>query len=546
MTLASLVLAAIPAASNADTSVPDPVPARNVSSDKEVTFRVARYRVEGNTVLDAGLIESLLAPYAGAARNRGDIEHARQALEQAYREAGYSMVRVIAPPQDITDGTVVFVAIEFKLGTVSLSGNRYHDHANIFGALPALVPGKVPSSAILAENLRLANENPSRRLDVALALGSEMGVMDAKVKVQDEPPQKISATFDNTGNSSTGMYRAGIAYQHNNLFNRDHAATLGYTTSPDHVREVTQLSASYRLPLYRLGDSLDFIAAYSDVNAGTTNTVAGPMAFSGKGHIYGARYNHYFARSGEYDSRLTAGLDYRAYANTCSVGDFGSAGCGSAAADTTVHPVSLTYNGAWNKASVIADFNATIAHNFAGGSHGGDADFAAARPSPLGGAGAGANYTTYLLNGSVLYMLPEDWRLRFAAKSQYTRNALISGEQFGLAGANLVRGFTEREAARDKGYVFNIEAYTPDLASKAGMTDSSLRLLAFADRALGWNQSLAGEADARATLASAGVGLRYDFHRSVSARLDWARVSSGAGSTKAGDSRGDVSVVVNF
>ena len=511
-----------------------------------MTFRIAHYRVDGNTLLDASLIEDLLSPYTGEAKSKDDIEQARLVLEQALHKAVHTMVRVITPPQDISDGTVSFLVINFKLGKVTVIGNQYHDKSNILSALPALISGDVPRITALADNLRLANENPSRRLDVALEPSSEIGVMDARVNVHDEPPQKISLTFDNTGNSSTGMYRAGIAYQNNNLFNRDHAATLSYTTSPDHVSSVKQFSASYRLPLYRRGDSLDFIAANSDINAGTTTTVAGPMSFSGKGRIYGARYNHYFARDGEYTSRLISGLDYRAYTNACSVGNFGSAGCGSAAADTTVHPVSLTYSGAWNKPSLMADFSAMVSHNLPGGSHGGDAAFAASRPSPLGKGGASARYDVYQFNGSMLYILPQDWHMRLAVRTQYTPNALIAGEQLGLSGASSVRGFMEREASRDKGYIFNAEIYTPDLASQIGIKEGSLRLLAFADHARGWNQVLAGETDSGVTLASAGLGVRYDFLGNVSVRLDWARVGSGTSTSKAGDSRAHLGVLVNF
>lgn len=512
----------------------------------EIVFRIVRYEVQGNTRLDNDQVERLLAPYLGEERTAADIKAASQALEEAYHKAGYHSVRVHTPPQEITSGTVVLSVTEFKLGQISVSGNQYHDEANIRQALPALIPGMAPSAATLAENLRLANENPSRRLDVVLAMASTPDTVDAAVKVQDDPAQKISLTLDNTGNASTGNYRTGVAYQHHNLFNRDHSATLNYTTSPDHLDEVTQLSASYRLPLYQLGDSLDFIAAHSDVNAGTTETVAGPMSFSGKGNTFGARYNHYFPQAGEYTARLTASLDYRASNNDCTVGDFGSAGCGSASADTTVHPLGLTYSGAWNKPKLVADFSLTAAHNISGGSHGSDGDFAAARPSPLGEGGASADYAVYQLSGSLLTILPQDWRLRMAAKTQYTPDALLAGEQLGLAGANAVRGFQEREVSRDKGYCLNLEAYTPDLMPALGLAAGSLRLLAFVDYARGSNEQLAGESDALVTLGSFGGGLRYDFSRRVAAKFDLARVTNGAGATEAGASRGHLTVTVTF
>ena len=512
----------------------------------EIVFRIVRYEVQDNTRLDNGQVERLLAPYLGEERTAADIKAASQALEEAYHKAGYHSVQVRVPPQEITSGTVVLAVNEVKLGQITVSGNRYHDEENIRQALPALVSGLPPSATTLAENLRLANENPSRRLDVVLAQASTPGAVDAAVKVEDQPVQKVAVSLDNTGNASTGHYRTGVSYQNHNLFNRDHSATLSYTTSPDHLDEVTQLSASYRLPLYSLGDSLDFIAAYSDVNAGSTETVAGPMSFSGKGHTYSARYNHYFPLAGEYTSRLTTALDYRSSTNDCSVGSFGSAGCGSAGADTTVHPVGLTYSGAWNKPSLVADFSITAAHNISGGSHGSDADFEASRPSPTGQGGASADYSVYQLSGSILTILPQDWRFRVAARGQYSPDALLASEQFGLAGANAVRGFTEREAARDKGYFTNIEIYTPNLVSALGVAAGSLRLLAFVDHAQGRNEELAGESASPISLGSVGAGLRYDFSNMVTARFDLARVIDGTDTTNAGSSRGHLSVIVTF
>lgn len=512
------------------------------ATDQQVSFRIVRFEVQGNTRLANEVIERVLAPYQGEGRTAADIKAASRALEDAYRAAGYHAVQVRVPPQEITSGTVVLSVTEVKLGQITLSGNLYHDEENIRRALPALVSGEAPSATTLAENLRLANENPSRRLDVVLAPSSTPGTVDATVKVQDDPVQKVSFSLDNTGNASTGRYRTGVSYQHHNLFNRDQSATLSYTTSPDHLDEVTQLSASYRLPIYSLGDSLDFIAAYSDVSAGTTETVAGPMSFSGAGHTYGARYNHYFPQNGEYTSRLTASLDYRSSTNDCSVGSFGSAGCGSAGADTTVHPVGLTYSGAWNNPTLVADFSLSAAHNISGGSHGSDADFAAARPSPTGEEGASADYALYQLGGSILKILPQDWRLRVAAKGQYTSDALLASEEFGLTGANAVRGFQEREVARDKGYFANLEVYTPALVPAVG----SLRFLAFVDYAQGRNVVLTGESVSAVTLGSIGAGFRYDFSRTVMARFDLARVTSGTDTTNAGTSRGHLSVIVTF
>jgi len=51
---------------------------------------------------------------------------------------------------------------------------------------------------------------------------------------------------------------------------------------------------------------------------------------------------------------------------------------------------------------------------------------------------------------------------------------LISGEQFGLGGADSVRGFEEREISGDDGIQLNLETHSPSFGP-------GLRPLAFAD-----------------------------------------------------------------
>ncbi|HZW25653.1 MAG TPA: ShlB/FhaC/HecB family hemolysin secretion/activation protein [Gallionella sp.] len=508
--------------------------------------RIERFRVVGNTLLDDGMVQQLLAPYLGEAKSFTDIQRALEALEEAYRKAGYSAVSIITPEQEIAAGEITFIVTEAVIGKVIISGNQHYDEDNIRNALPALEEGASPSVRKLSENLRLANQNPTRQTDVILALSDEEGKVDAKVNVEDESPHKFFATFDNTGNQSTGQYRAGIGYQHNNLLNRDHAATLNYVTSPDHVRQVTQLSASYRLPLYALGDSIDLIAAYSDTDAGTTSTVAGPLSFSGQGKILSARYNFYLPRKGEYSSKITAGIDYRAYVNNCTLGAFGAAGCGAAAADVTVHPVSISYEGTWTTPAYVADYSLSLVRNIPGGARGGSADVAAARPSPVGGAGARGDYSLLRFTGNLAGALPDNWQYRLTGNAQYTPSALISGESFGLAGSTAVRGFLEREFSSDKGYVLNLELYTPELAPKLDFEDSSVRLLGFADHARGWKVPLAGELPESISLGSIGLGLRWSYGKNLMLKADLARVVDTAGTVSRGRSRGQIGVVLTW
>jgi len=516
--------------------------ALSIAQTQAERFDIDLFRIEGNTLLKLDEIEAVLMPFIGKQRAYGDVQRAIEALGQRYRTGGFSVVQVIAPEQDLDRGVVTLRVIEARIGKVTIEGNRFFDDSNIRSSLPALREEVSPRAGDISANAQLANENPAKQVDVVLRPGEKQGVVDAIVDVIDVRPLKAFLTFDNTGNPQTGDLRVGVGVQHANLFNRDHVGTLNYVTSPGKDDKVSLYSGSYRLPLYSWGDSMDFIAAYSDVSAGTTQTVAGPLTFSGKGDVYGLRYNQLLGRRGEYSHRIVYGLDYRAYENDCALGDFGAAGCGPAAVDVTVRPISLAYSGNWAKPGQISDFFVALSHNVPGAANGQESDFNAARPSPNGGDGASSRYTILRFGASMVNAFENNWQVRAAVNAQYTSDALVSGEQFGIAGANAVRGFLEREIVRDTGQFANLELYSPNLAGNLVAGEGNLRGLLFYDLARAANNPLAGEARQPASIASIGAGFRWNIQRNFNMRFDLARVMDEGGSRKTSDLRGHISV----
>jgi len=528
------------------TSAPFFVQAEAIVQTHTGRFDIDRFNVEGNTLLKPDEIEAVLTPFTGKQLEYSDLQHAINALRQRYRSAGYSVVWVVAPEQDLDRGVVTLRVIEARIGKVTVAGNRFFDESNIRSSLPALKEGVPPRAGDISANAQLANENPAKQVDVVLRPGENQRVVDATVDVIDVRPLKAFLTVDNTGNPQTGNYRLGIGVQHANLFNRDHVGTFNYVTSPGRWSEVSLYSGSYRLPLYSWGDSMDLIIAYSDVSAGTAQTVAGPLTFSGKGTVYGLRYNQLLARHGEYSQRIVYGLDYRAYQNECALGNFGAAGCGPAAVDVTVRPISLAYSGTWAKPGRVSDFYAALSHNIPGAANGRESDFNAARPSPNGGDGASSRYTILRFGASIVNAFESNWQVRAAFNAQHTLDSLVSGEQFGIAGATAVRGFLEREIARDTGYFANLELYSPNLAGILVPGESNLRGLLFYDIASAANNTLAGETRAQISIASIGAGLRWNIQRNFNLRFDLAQVMNAGGSKNAGDLRGHLSVYLGF
>ena len=511
-----------------------------VQAPIEVRFDISRYIAEGNTLLPTEEIERLVQPYVGRQRDFGDVQRALEALENAYRSRGYAAVQVYLPEQELAKGEITLRVIEARVRRLEIQGNKFFSNANVQASLPSLSVGTSPNSSAVANNLGIVNENSAKQSTVTLRAGGKEGEVDALVEVSDEKPTKTFVTFDNTGSAATGYYRLGIGYQNANLNDRDSMLTLQYITSPDHLRQVGIYSVGYHVPLYKLGGSMDFVAGYSDVNAGTTETTSGPLSFSGRGGVLGARFNQHLDRVPGYDHKLVWALDHRMYRNTCALGAFGAAGCGTAGATFSLSPVSLTYGGTFTSAAAQTSLYLTGSTNIGGGSHGDTGALGRARFE------AKSRYSVLRMGVSHSRSFKGDWQLRARLDAQHTNEVMVGPEQFGIGGASSVRGFLERERADDRGHTASVELYTPELSTSLGWKDWNLRLLAFYDigRTARVNP-LPGE-QVHNGIASAGIGMRLSQQKSFNLRLDLANFRDPGGTRERNHWRFNFASVFSF
>ena len=130
---------------------------------------------------------------------------------------------------------------------------------------------------------------------------------------------------------------------------------------------------------------------------------------------------------------------------------------------------------------------------------------------------------------------------------QYSPDALISGEQFGLGGLSSVRGTAiERPISGDKGVSATLEITTPELMP-------GLRLLGFVDA--GWlgNNNPTPPKPTTDRLASVGLGLRYG-NGPYAVTADYGHIVSGSrvplalnsSSPQRGDDRFYINLSVRF
>lgn len=496
------------------------------------SFEITQFHVEGNSLLDPSTVERLLAPYTGQRRDFGHVQRALEALEAAYRARGYKVVQVVLPEQELSQGVVRLQVVETRLGKVRVEGNKHFDEVNVRASLAGLREGRTPNLDQVSASLKLANQNPAKQTALRLMAGERDDQVDAVVKVVDEKPWRIGASVDNSGNRVTGKTLVTTQFQHANVGGRDHVLSLQYTTSVENPEQISVYGAGYHIPLYGRGDSIDVYATHSDVESSTVLAGILNLHVSGRGTVWGGRYNQILPRAGDYESMLMYGFDHKAYRTSIN---------NLAVGDVTVRPVSLTYAGTWSDARSSMGYGVTLLRNIAGGSQGNRADFSAARTR------ADPAYIALRLNAAYSRALSSDWQARVAFAAQLSPDVLVPGEQFGAGGQATVRGFSERDITGDSGHVVNAEIYTPNLCKTVKQATVQCRALAFADAGrVSRHNFQPGDPYENASIASVGLGWRMNVEKNMALQLDYGHVVDSGVTRSEGKNRVHVKLAVSY
>lgn len=499
----------------------------HAADESRVHFQIREYVIEGSIKVAPERLRLVVAPFTGPNETFEEIQKAVTAVQRLYADDGYSAMQVELPPQDITNGIVHLKIVEARIGKITVIGNRHFDTANIRASLPLLREGQAPNVDAIGTSARLANDSYAKQTQITFGRAEQAETIDATVRVADFSPVRHVISVDNTGTAQTGRYRIGYAFQHANLFNTDHTLTAQYVTSPDHLRDVTILALNYRIPFYSQGAAIDFSGSHANVSSGIVPTTSGSYSISGSGDVFGVKYTQLMPRVGQWDQRVTAGFDYRYYQNNVMLDGSGS----SLIPSLVARPLTLGYVGLASDAEREWRADISLSQNIPGGSK----NSSDAYQAPGGRAGASADFRILRYNFSLRQSLPSAWQAQIRFSGQYTEDALISGEQFGIGGVESVRGFNEREILNDRGYRTSVELQSPDIGKYMGTEDLPVRLVGFYDA--GWvqrNHALPGERT-NIAIASTGIGVRMALGGRAQVRLDYASVLQGGGVRQNGE-----------
>lgn len=485
-------------------------------------FDVWEYQIVGNASLPSLPIEKAVYPFLGPDKTIADVEQARQALEQAYREAGYATVLVDIPEQDVLEGLVTLKIIEGEVERLRISGSRYFSLGRIRNHVPSLAPGKIPHLPTVQKELATLNRLSSdRTITPVLRPGKTPGKLEVDLKVDDELPLHGNVELNDRFTRDTARLRLNASVRYDNLWQREHSISLAYQVAPEDPSNVEVFSGTY---VFKIPDTLWTMAFYG-VNTNSDVATVGTLGVVGSGRIFGARATKSLLTRGSLFHGLTFGLDYKDFDESIAL-----TGADSLNTPISYHKFSAEYN-----ATLSGELNAT---RFGLGLHwalrgltNSESEFENKRFKSR------PNFLYLTANAQRLQSLPHGFSVLARLAGQVTKEPLISNEQFSLGGFDTVRGYLESQVFVDDGINTVLELHSPSISVPLLGDFGGAKLLAFIDTGYGRIQDpLPGQSESF-FIWSTGLGVSGKAFDGFDTTLYWAYPLRPNGTINKGDSR---------
>ena len=490
----------------------------------------------GVPLLDTAEFRSLAMPYLGQALTFRALNRLTRDTVLYFRRHGRPVVDVLVPEQNVSGGTVQIRVVEGRLGAVRAEGNKWFTEEQVRSYVRAQ-PGEVIAGAPLLADLAWINQNPFRQVDLVFARGMNAGETDVILRTIDRYPLRVYAGYEDTGNALTGYDRLVAGANWGNAFGRDQQLNYQFSASPD-LKKLRAHSASHVVPIAAWRHTLTTFASFAESRPALAG---GLFALDGRAWQVSARYRMPLPARGTLTREVTVGVDFKRSNNNLSFG-----GMQVFAQENDIVQGSIAFSTSRPDKHGMMSSQLTLVVSPGGLSAGNHtAAFQAAR------ARAQPDYVYVRLEGERLTKLPAQFSWVTRGTAQLASANLLGSEQLGLGGAGTLRGYEEREANGDNGFMLSNELHGPPLrmSDPFGREHLPSRLdpLVFFDYGIVSSQDRLPGEPKRLELASAGLGFRYNIGGNLSLRADygWQLKSSGVSDGRRRQ-RAHVSVVLAY
>jgi hemolysin activation/secretion protein len=450
-----------------------------------------------------------------------------------YRAHGAPFVDISVPPQNINNGLVQVLVTEYRVGNVTVSGNKWFSSDSIANA-SGIVPGQTLTTAGLEADLSWLNQNPFRTVNAVFQPGDTTGTTDVDLETHDRIPFRVYAGYDNEGVPGLGMDEWDVG------FNWGDGLGLGQVISYQLTRTFTGRftgnSVSDTIPLpWR--DKLLIFGSYEQQTP-DLGKYFNELGHSGQASI---RYVAALPGTSWLQQDLQIGYDFKI---TNSNLEFGGFNLFSKAAE--INQFVLTYDG--NETDRLGAMTVENDLIFSPGNWlGGNTTAAFEAMVPY----ARARYAYDRLGFTRTTILPAGFSMVTRILGQLSNENLMDSEELAAGGPDSVSGYNTSTALGSDGMLINeaitAPAFSPSHLLGLNLPETDLvQLGAFFDYAYLTQNHPLPNLPTRVDMESVGGTVGYTLGENINVQFAMGcQLSNAPGFNKRG-AFGQVSVVVGY
>jgi len=474
----------------------DDVDGAEVSIEK--VFTLQKIMLDGSTVYNHEAINLLVEGHIGQQVSFADLNAITRSITRLYRDDGYMFSRAILPPQEIKDGIVHLQVIEGQLTEVEVVGD-FKDYNNLVQALADKIRSVGPTNSKQLERyLLLIDDLPGIKARSLLQASETPGGGKLIITVEQEKFEG-SLSVDNRGSKFLGRTRGTAVGAFNSIFGIHDRTTLRAILSKD-TSELRFFDISHEEQLGTEGVRIKGRFAVTNTEPGASldiNNVEGDSRLFNLEVLYpilrGRQYNlnligGFTAINSESDILgLDISEDRVRYLSAGGRFDFTDTWAGVTQIDLEV-------------AQGVDWFNAT--------------------DDGLGRTRQNGEHDFIRVNASAIRIqnLPGGFSMLLSAAGQYSPDTLLSSEEFSVGGGQFGRAYDSGEIAGDQGISGALELRYGGLVLHDYL--KAYQLYSYYDLGKVWNDDPAVTENGHASLASVGLGVRFNLKYDVSGYLE--------------------------
>jgi hemolysin activation/secretion protein len=484
------------------------LPLQNAPAGAEdIKFVLNGVTITGLTVYQQTQLESLYADKIGQEVNLVFLFDLANAITVKYRNDGYILSRAIVPQQEIRDGIASLEVVEGYVSNVVINGAedlKTREHIqSIANNITRYRPVNITD---IERYLLLIRDMAGHNVDSLLRPAAEgVGAADLVLQVTYDEFQ-AGASLDNYGTKFLGPLQGTLRVQGNSMLRAGDRTVARYigtdTMVPWQQQELRYFDVSHSTPLNDQGTMATISGSHVISYPGNS---LDPLDAKSKSDIVSLELSHPVIRSRQ--TNLFTGLQFNMiHAENKLVG--------TTIADDRLRVLRgnavFDHVDNWNGITqVVGEISKGL--DIFGASNTSSPELSRARGE--------SSFLKFNIDVGRLQKIYNNINLYIAGRGQFTRDRLLSAEEFGLGGSTFGRGYDSSEITGDRGYAGKLELQYNGTVSAPYLKDYQAFLFYDAGKVFQSDN----KAGLDSSIASVGGGVRFNVNDGVSGALTVTR-----------------------